>query len=223
MAEDVKAQAARNRRSQATQERLIAAAGRLFVEKGYRATTLADVAQAAGVAPRTVYVRFGTKALLFHRVMDVAVVGDTAPVDLAHRDWVLHSLTAPTLAERLGAQSAGVADLFSRLGPLMPVAHEAALDDPGLAAAAQAAREDTTAQLAAWWRRAAEDGLLHPGVDLDWVIATSALLGSADTYVLMTRILPWGVAEYRDWRHRTWWHLATTPSDGQVPPVPRPA
>jgi AcrR family transcriptional regulator len=53
------------------------------------------------VAPRTVYVRFGTKQALFQRVMGVAVVGDTDPVDLANRDWAQRALTAATLQERL--------------------------------------------------------------------------------------------------------------------------
>jgi AcrR family transcriptional regulator len=47
-------------RVSATESRIVAAARDLFVERGYAGTTLADVADAAEVAARTVYLRFGT-------------------------------------------------------------------------------------------------------------------------------------------------------------------
>ena len=61
-----------------TEQRIVAAATELFVSDGYQATTLEAVAKRARVGARTVYVRFGTKAMLFKRVVDVAIVGDTA-------------------------------------------------------------------------------------------------------------------------------------------------
>jgi AcrR family transcriptional regulator len=80
-----------------TEARLIAAASDLFVQRGYAATTLADVAEQAGLAPRTVYLRFSTKAELLRRCIGAAIVGDTAPVPLAERDWLAATMTAPTL------------------------------------------------------------------------------------------------------------------------------
>ena len=52
----------------------------------------------------------------------------------------------------------------------------------------------------------------RPDVDLEWVIATSALLANAETYVHMTRTLCWTPEEYEDWRYRTWRYLATVPA-----------
>jgi AcrR family transcriptional regulator len=68
-----------------TEERIVAAATELFLADGYVATTLEAVARRARVAARTVYVRFGSKAALFKRVVDVAIVGDTEPVDVLGR------------------------------------------------------------------------------------------------------------------------------------------
>jgi len=65
-----------------TEQRIVAAATELFLADGYVATTLEAVARRARVAARTVYVRFGTKAALFKRVVDVAIVGDTEQVDV---------------------------------------------------------------------------------------------------------------------------------------------
>lgn len=202
---------ARTRRSVASEARILDAASDLFVARGWRGTTLAEVACAADVGARTVYVRFGTKATLFARVMDVAVVGDTDRVALADRDWVVYAMSAPTLVERIGMLSDGAAQLFARLGPLMPALREAEVDDPELAARAQGAREDTVRHNAAFWTGAAADQLIHPAIDLDWVIATSSLLGTADTYLLMMQTLRWTGAQYRDWRRETWTYFATAP------------
>src|SRR5438067_7911215 len=85
MAKPVKSSNLRAARVLENEERILRAAHDLFLRDGYQATTLTAVADAAGVAHRTVYVRFGTKAALLKRVIDVALVGDLAPVDLVHR------------------------------------------------------------------------------------------------------------------------------------------
>lgn len=62
-------------------------AGRaLFVERGYAATTVADIAASAGVAPATVNAAFGGKAGLLKRLIDVAIVGDDEPVPVSQRE-----------------------------------------------------------------------------------------------------------------------------------------
>lgn len=214
MTGDVKAQPeALTARSARTEQRVIAAATELFLAHGYQGTTLTAVAQAAGVAPRTVYVRFGTKADLLKRVADVAVVGVTARIDLAHRDWAITAMTAPTLQQRLAAHAAGARSMMERLAPLLAVAAQAEPTEPAIAATAQAAREATLAEIGAAWRKMRADGLMHPDTDLDWVIATTSLLAHAETYVLMTRTLRWSPEQYQAWLYRTWLHFATTPGD----------
>ena len=59
-----RADAARNR------QRVLAAARRLFAERGVRAVTMSDVARAAGVAKGTVFHRFGDRAGLALALVD---------------------------------------------------------------------------------------------------------------------------------------------------------
>jgi AcrR family transcriptional regulator len=211
MPDDVKGSATAGGRAARTAAQLVDAATTLFLQRGYRGTTLSDVAELAGVAARTVYVRFDTKAALLKQVVDVAIAGDTLPIDVAGRDWTRTSLTAPTLRERLAAHVAGSRAVMERFGPLMAVVAEAAPLEPTIADAAAAGRADTVRQLRRFWEAAHNDGLLHPDVDLDWVLTTSTLLGTIDTYLVLTRVNGMTADEYQAWRHRTWLHLATTP------------
>ena len=51
-------------------ERIIAAAGRLFGERGYHNTTTAEIAEAAGVAAGTIYIYFSSKEELLVAVFE---------------------------------------------------------------------------------------------------------------------------------------------------------
>jgi AcrR family transcriptional regulator len=51
-------------------------------------TTMSAIAQEAGVAVQTLYLTFGSKAGILSAVLDVAGVGDDAPVPLMERSWV---------------------------------------------------------------------------------------------------------------------------------------
>jgi AcrR family transcriptional regulator len=186
-----------------TEERIVRAATELFVAGGYAATTLAAVAEAAGVGARTVYVRFGTKAALLKRVVDVAIVGDTELVDLAGRDWYAVTLTAPTAGERIAAAAAVNRDIMARAGGVLAVAQQAEPSEPLIAAASQAGREATLGNIRTFWSTMDNDGLLPAGADVDWLAGTSATLSAADTFLLCTRMHGYTLTEYGEWLETT--------------------
>jgi len=66
--------APRKRRKEARPSELTAAALALFVEKGFAATRLEDVAQRAGVSKGTLYLYFDSKEALFKAVIQEGVV-----------------------------------------------------------------------------------------------------------------------------------------------------
>jgi hypothetical protein len=139
------------------------------------------------VGARTVYVRFGTKAALFKRVIDVAIVGDAEPVDVLGRAWTRSAFSAPTAAARITAFAAGGRQIMERTGALFAVAAQAAAVEPLIAGFWQQGREQTRHVHGLFWTRMAADGLLDPDTDLDWLIDTTTLLGAAETYLLITR------------------------------------
>lgn len=182
-----------------TEERIIAAATELFLADGYQSTTLEAIARHAQVGARTVYLRFGTKVGLFKRVVDTAIAGDTRPVDVLGRDWMQAALTAPTAAERIAASAAAGRQIMARTGALFAVAQQAAAIEPLIAGFWQQGREQSRHAHALFWTRMAEDGLIEPGADLDWLIETTSVLAAAETYLLITRVQGWDLDTYQGW------------------------
>jgi AcrR family transcriptional regulator len=188
----------RIRQVERTEERILAAATELFLLNGYVATTLTAVADAADVGVRTVYVRFGTKAELLKRVVDVAIVGDTLPIDVMGREWAHIATTAPTLAERVDAMAAGARGIMGRAGGVLAVAQQAAVMEPLIQEQWRLGREATRQSYRTILTKAVEDELLD-GTRLDWLVDTTAVIGAAETYLLATRMLKLDLDTYENW------------------------
>src|ERR1700743_2416478 len=71
----------RQPRVRATRAEVVRAAHDLFVTRGYSATTVEAVAEAAGIPQATVYRHFGGKRGILTAVLDVAFGGDDEPVE----------------------------------------------------------------------------------------------------------------------------------------------
>src|SRR3954451_1247398 len=92
----------RAEQAQRTRAAVLDAAARCFLDQGYAATTMKDVAAAAGVSVQTVFGQ-GSKASLLLACVDRAVVGDDQNVPLAQREMVTRLLGAPDRAGKLAA------------------------------------------------------------------------------------------------------------------------
>ncbi|MFI6602339.1 TetR/AcrR family transcriptional regulator [Nonomuraea sp. NPDC050536] len=194
-----------------TEDKILRAATDLFLRHGYAATTLTAVAEQARVGARTLYVRFGTKAALLKRCVDVAFAGDTAAIDIRGRDWYTRAGTAPTAEQRIAALAGGGRQMMERAGDILAVALQAGATEPDLAAAAQAGRQATRDNIAQFWTKMADDGLLPPGHDLDWLTDTTAVLVHAETYLLARDMIGWTPDGYEQWLTTTLTHLLTDP------------
>ena len=121
----------RRERSRATHWRIVEAAHRLFTTQGYAATTMTQVAEAAGVAVQTVYFVFHTKAALLARTIDFAVMGRESPRPPEEQPWYRAMSEAPGIAEALHHLVTGVGEIMPRVIPLNLAAR--ATDDPEIA------------------------------------------------------------------------------------------
>jgi TetR/AcrR family transcriptional regulator of autoinduction and epiphytic fitness len=75
----------RARQASETRRRIVETAARLFVDEGYSATSIAAIAEEAGVAVPTVYASLRSKANILRAVIDLTVRGDDEAAPLASR------------------------------------------------------------------------------------------------------------------------------------------
>jgi AcrR family transcriptional regulator len=127
------AELTRRERAIATRLRITKAAYRLFCDRGYSGTTMAEIADAAGVAVQTVYFSFHTKSELLSRTYDFAVLGETEPTPPEKQAWYGAMAAEPDLAPALRHVVAGVGAILTRATPLDTVVRAAAGSDPDTA------------------------------------------------------------------------------------------
>lgn len=120
----------RSERARQTRMRMLQAALDLFVEHGYGATTLQDVASRAGVAVQTIYFTFGNKRTLLKELADVSIAGDDEPIATMDRPWFKNALAAETAEEQLRAHVRGSRKVLERVAPVLEVIRGAMATDP---------------------------------------------------------------------------------------------
>ena len=137
MSEAVKRQYNSTRRQEQAAEtrlRIIQAAHELFVAKGYGRTTIAEIAEGAGVAVETVYAAFRNKRTLLRQVWFVSTRGDEEDVRLLDRPEMRAVLAEPDLRIRFAQHAVVATAMFGRIAPLLAALQGAAASEPAAAA-----------------------------------------------------------------------------------------
>ena len=114
-----------------TRRRIRASAEALFLETGYAATSMRLVAAHAGVAERTLYLNFPTKAALLNELIRVAVRGHDRDEPLVVGERFAAVIHAPP-GELLREFADMVAALMSRTARLLAIGEAAATVDASL-------------------------------------------------------------------------------------------
>ena len=113
---------------------ILTAAAELFQTKGYLATSIDDIAAAAGVARPTVFAAVGPKPALLKLVVDYATTGDDARVPVAERTWSREALEATDAALSLRLHARNSRRICQRLAGLVWAVESAAAADADAAA-----------------------------------------------------------------------------------------
>jgi AcrR family transcriptional regulator len=117
-----------------TRAAVLDAAGRCFLRQGYAATTMKDVAAAAGVSVQTVFGQ-GSKAALLLACVDRAVVGDDEQAPLAQRALFARVVETPDRAGKLAAAREAARAYIPVSVPMLRVFADAATGDAEIAGA----------------------------------------------------------------------------------------
>jgi len=193
----------RRDRARATRLRITKAAYTLFCERGYLGTTMADIAEAAGVAVQTVYFTFHTKSELLSKAYDFAVLGDGDPLPPEQQPWFAAMTAESRILPALRHAVAGIGTILARATPLDTVVRASGSSDPETATV-RARHEGWRAQ---GYRRMLD--ILSSKTDLRKGLSPERATELLLLYVGMDvyRVL---VIDFR-WAHSAWvdWTVAT--------------
>jgi len=189
----------RRERAQETERRILTAAETAFAETGYVGTSLAAIADAAGVHARTVYKVFGTKVRLLSRLVDVSMVGDQEAVPVAGRSWALDAFTAPTGVERITAFAAAIRRIMQSAGAVFRTAAQAAVADPEASALWRLGQHRRQQDAAAFIAALHDASQLRSDRTPEESTASVWLLTSPETYLQLTDGLALNPDQYEQW------------------------
>ncbi|MFF4888708.1 TetR/AcrR family transcriptional regulator [Micromonospora chersina] len=130
---DVKRVNKRTQKAAETRRGILEAARDLFVDQGYGATNMQEVAARAGVAVQTVYFVFGNKRSLLKELVDVTIAGDDEPVATMSRPWFRDALAAATADDQLRAHVRGTRQVLERVAEITKMVATAAATDAEVA------------------------------------------------------------------------------------------
>ncbi|MEZ5145286.1 MAG: helix-turn-helix domain-containing protein [Acidimicrobiales bacterium] len=195
---------AREAASAATRRRVLDAARDLLVERGYRRTTVAAIAERAGVHTDTIYALVGRKPVVLRELIEQAVSGTDRAVTAEERDEVRALKAEPDAGRKLAIYAGAVRAIQERLAPLFLALRDASDTD----AEARQVWEEIGRRRAANMRKLALElqgtGRLRPGLSIDEAADTIWATNSSELYVLLTVDRGWSPERFERWLADLW-------------------
>jgi TetR/AcrR family transcriptional regulator, regulator of autoinduction and epiphytic fitness len=189
----------RQQQASATRRAMLDAAQQLFERSGYVETTMEAIAAEAGVALKTVYSAFTTKAGLLRALWDLLLKGDTDDAPVAQREWYRQLLEEPNPERKLRLTATNACVVKRRIGPILRVIRSASAVDPDSAALWQLIQTDFYENQRAVIHSLADAGGLRS--DLSEARATDILWGlnHPDMWLLLVGERGWTAEAFETW------------------------
>jgi AcrR family transcriptional regulator len=184
--------AARERRT-----RMRAAAERLFRQDGYEPTTMLRIAAEAGVAERTLYLAYPSKAALLAEIIRVGVRGGEGDEPLTRRAPWVEMLAATSVAEVIARFASGGAALMSRAARALWLGEANAASDPQLQQARQRGHANIRADMSEFATALYDRGALAPGLEVQEATAILfAICANETVFLRLTDECDWTPDQY---------------------------
>src|SRR5690349_2857291 len=193
----------RRAQAEATRREILDAAERLFARDGYAATTMAAIAQEAGVALKTVYVAFQTKSGVLRAVWHLRLRGDEDAAPVQERAWYREVLDEADAERQLGLNARNARVVKERIGGLLGVIRDAAPADADVAELWERLQRDFYENQRAIVASLAEKGALRGELDVDRATDILWTLNHPDVWLLLVRRRGWSPAAWEAWFETT--------------------
>lgn len=189
----------REEQARRTRERILDAARETFRDKGYGATTLADIASVAGVAEPTVRATFKTKPTLVEHLLRLAIRGDDSEAQLQEQEAFQAILTAADPNTLLDRHADLAAAVHGRSWDVLEIARGAASSDPAIAEIYEQRPQARRKNQRAVAKRLAELGALPQGRSVETATDLLWLYTSHELYRMLVIERKWSTDRYRAW------------------------
>ncbi|MGA8247556.1 MAG: helix-turn-helix domain-containing protein [Nocardioides sp.] len=173
--------ARRGRRGTETRRNVEKAAGRLFTEQGYHATTLQQIADAAGVHVQTVYLAYGTKAEVLRAAAAWATSEEDPAIPPQERRWVREIVATDDPRLKLRLYVRHIRDITLTWGPFQQ-AMRAAIAEPEVGEKLAAMEEGRFQGPLNLWPAIEAHGQLRDGLSAERAAALTYAIASPDTF-----------------------------------------
>lgn len=187
----------RSEQAAGTRAAVIAAANHCFTRDGWQKTTIAAIAERAGVSAETVYASFRNKRTLLEEAIAAAVRGSRPDTPLMQQEGPRAVLESGDQRKQLALFATDITRVLERVAPMMAVLRTAAETEPDLAA--------LYARLHRGRRENFErviDALLRNGplaVDREIAVTSMARITSPELFMLATRVEGSSTEAYTAW------------------------
>jgi AcrR family transcriptional regulator len=189
----------RQEQAATTRTVVLAAAQRLFEERGYKATTMEAIAAEAGVSLKTTYLAYATKSGLLRALWDLLLKGDQDDAPVAARAAYREILAEPDPVRRLRLNAHHAAIVKSRIGGVLRVIRSAAPIDEDMAGLWALIQSDFHANQRAVLEPLAASDALRPGLSLDRATDILWTLNHPDVWLLLHGERGWTPGEFEQW------------------------
>ena len=183
----------REAQARETRERIVDAARRLWVKRGFASTTIEAIASEANVSVQTIYGTFGSKGAILIALLgqlEVAAGGDTLMADLRAASSAREQLAIVTRFNRR---------LFEGGTDMIAIALGSVAADPDVAAwtaEGDRRRREGQGHIVASWHAA---GGLNPRLGESEAADVLYTLTSPEVYLLLVGTTGWTPDRYEDW------------------------
>jgi AcrR family transcriptional regulator len=189
----------RRAQADATRHDIVVAAQRLFERQGYAATTMAAIAAEAGVALKTVYLAFDTKAGVLQAVWNTGLRGAADDRPVQEQEWYREVLDEADPARRLLLNARNSAEGKRRIAAVAEVIREAAPADAEIGALWNRIQAEYRANQRRVVEPLAKRQQLAPGVDVERAADILWTINHPNTWRLLVVERGWTPEEYERW------------------------
>jgi AcrR family transcriptional regulator len=188
-------------RAEETRSRVVEAARRVFLARGYAGATIPAIAAEAGVALQTVYRAAPGKAGLLAAAVEAAVAGGVqrAQRPVETRPAIRAVIDEPDPARQLALYARTQPGIWARVGPLLRVLEAAAASEPELRRLQQEQDAQRHAGLTRFAQRLHERGALRDELTPQRAADLLVTLASHASYQSLVLTHGWNDEQYETW------------------------